>query len=162
MNYHEIEKRTLEKAAVEWFLFHYNAITHKDFRLVCQQERPDAIIKASDNTHLGIEIAHLFYDALEAKILLGKTRTNFHGPERFSYLMDRLNEILSRKGELGRTYCCPFPISLLIRSASTIFDGPDFENARSLIKVPQGVFDSIWLLARDDESEVWTHLIRLS
>lgn len=54
-----------------------------DYRLVCQQERPDAIIEASDRKKLGLEIAHLFYDDLEAKILLGKTKTKIHGPERY-------------------------------------------------------------------------------
>lgn len=155
------EKRALEKAAIEWFLLHYNTITHKDFRLVCQQERPDAIIEASDCSRFGLEIAHLFYDDLEAKILLGKTKTKVHGPERFSYLVDRLNRILMRKGELGCSYSCPFPISLLIRSASTIFSGPDFESARKEIAVPKGVYEAIWLLARADDSDGWTHLIRL-
>lgn len=78
MNVHETEKRALEKGAVVWFLRHYNALTHKDYRLVCQQERPDAIVEASDKSALGLEIAHLFYDSEEARML--KTETFRAGP----------------------------------------------------------------------------------
>lgn len=158
---HQIEKRALEKWAVEWFLRHYNVITGKEFQLICQQERPDAIIQASDESALGLEIAHLFYDSLEAKMLLGRSDTWLHEIENFEELIKRLNEILRKKEEKGRTYSCLFPVSLLIRSASPVFTGPEFLKISDRLEVPQGIYEAVWLLAKDNDMKGWPYLIRL-
>lgn len=161
MNKHQIEKRALERWAVEWFLRHYNILTGLDFKLVCQQERPDAIVRASDESSLGIEIAHLFYDSLEAKMLLGRADTWLHNIESLDEVVKRLNDILSKKREKGLTYSCLFPISLLIRSASPVFTGPDFMKIIDRLEVPDGIYQGVWLLAKDNDVKGWPYMIRL-
>ena len=161
MNYHDIEKHALEKAAISWFIQQYNAARNKNYYLLCQQERPDALLANPDGQTIGLEIAHLFYDYQEAKLLLGRSEPVLHGVETLRRLICRLNQLIVKKHEVGSAYCWENPLLLLIRCASPVFTAEDFTDVHDYLEVPRGVYDEIWMLVRDSETQGWSHLIRL-
>jgi len=156
------EKRALERAAAEWFLQRYNELVHKVFRITILQERPDVVVEAADGTVIGIEVTHLYYDDLEAKMLLGRSVEEFHRPENFTELLDQLDRLLKKKLEVGRKYPWDHPLFLIIRSVSPVFTGEDFAGIEKYVALPTGIYDEIWLLVRDEvNDEDWSDLIRL-
>ncbi len=161
MNASENEKHALEREAIEWFLGHYNEVTPKQYHLVSQQERPDALLADEQGNEFGVEIAHLYYDDQEAKMLLGRCTGCFHGEENLEHLVEKLNMLLKKKYKVGKAFDRPYPVALLIRSASPIFSGHDFELIKDKLKLPRGVYTEVWMLACDEEIPGWPHLIKL-
>lgn len=161
MNSHSHEKHALEKAAIDLFVPLYNARFGKQYRLVEMRDRPDALLEAEDGTRIGLEVAHLFYPGgREAKILLGRAN-GLHGLQTLGKLVNGLNDLLDKKVEKRLGYTCSYPISLLIRSASPIWSGSDFNGVQHMLRVPAEVYHEIWLLAQDNQIPGWPHLIRL-
>lgn len=159
LNEHDIEKRRLEKAAIELFVRCFKEEYGKEYRLVQQQERPDAIVEDEDGNRLGIEVTYLFYDVIEVKMLLGRSEQESHEPENLEEYIKVLNSLLEKKAKAGKGYSTDYPCSLLIRSASPIWTKEDFGRISSKIKAPQSQFKEIWLLTRD-KFATWC-LIRL-
>lgn len=156
------EKTALELAAVEWFLQQYNRVVNRDFKIIAKQERPDVVVQASDGSLLGIEVAHLFYDGQEAKILLGRAENPVHEEEDFEFMVKQLERLLNKKLRVGQTYEWEAPLILLIRSASPLFTGADFARGIKQISAPVGIYNEIWLLARDSKINIgWQDLLRL-
>ena len=127
---------------------------------MAKQECPDFLLEAEDGTCLGLEVTHLYYDSQEAKMILGRSSDGLHGVECFAHSVDALNKLLKKKGELGRSYQRSYPVSLLVRVASPIFDSSAFENSKHLLEIPKDVYQDVWLLAREHQNSQW-HLISL-
>ncbi|KUO53515.1 MAG: hypothetical protein APF76_11945 [Desulfitibacter sp. BRH_c19] len=155
MNENQSEKRMLEKAAIELFICSFKEIFGVEYKVVCYQERPDAILEDPEGNRLGMEVTHLFYDELKAKILLGKSNSTGHKTESFYKYLDVLNDLLDKKAKTGLNYPIGYPCSLLIRDTSPVWTKEDFEEANSLIKLPQKVYKDIWLLTQDKIS-IWS------
>jgi len=160
MKDHNAEKRALEKTAIELFLSRYNKLKNKKYKLLRQQEIPDTVIIDEKGAELGVEITHLFYDALEAKMLLGRSNRLFHEVEKFSKLVDELNMLIEKKIEKGPSYIEKFQCLLLIRNASPVSVLSDFKENIEHIKISKKIFKEIWLLTRNDISYEW-ELLRL-
>lgn len=159
MSEHDLEKRKLEKKAIELFVRCFKETYGIEYRLVQQQERPDAIVEDENGKRLGLEVTHLFYDDLEVKMLLGRSEQQTHGLETFENEIKKLNILLEKKGRTGLGYSNEYPCSLLIRNSSPIWTKEDFEGVISRIKPPRSLYQDIWFLTRDRFS-AW-HLIRL-
>ncbi len=86
-----------------------------------------------------------------------------HGLEMFSALLDKLHQLIRRKREKARKHPYPYPVVLVVRVASPVFSGQDLEaaKARGEIRVREGAFREVWLLAREDRRPGWPRLIRL-
>jgi len=160
---HGGEKAGLEEAALAWFLCEYCKRKGIRYLPVEFPERPDTILEAPDGSRIGVEITHLYYDRQEAEMLLGRGRGVPHGLEMFSALLDKLHKLIRRKAEKASRYPCPYPVVLVVRVASPVFSGQDFETAkaRGEIRVPEGAFHEVWLLAGHDRQPGWPWLIRL-
>lgn len=159
MSEHDSEKRKLEKAAIELFIRCFKEAYGIEYRLIQQQERPDAIVEDENGKRLGLEVTHLFYDELEVKMLLGRSEQQTHGLENFDEQIKKLNSLLEKKGRTGLGYSNEYPCSLLIRNSSPIWTKEDFEGVISRIVAPRSQYQDIWLLTKDRFS-AW-YLIRL-
>lgn len=153
MNESQLEKKMLEKAAVKWFIHLFKEMFGVEYKVVCYQERPDAILEDIEGNRIGMEITHLFYDELKAKILLGRANYPGHKTEIFQNYLHALNTLLDKKGRIGLNYPIGYPCSLLVRDTSPIWTMEDFQKARSLIKTPEKVYKDIWLLTQDQASK---------
>ncbi|GAA3411430.1 hypothetical protein ACFFNY_20045 [Paenibacillus hodogayensis] len=150
---HDDEKRLLERAAVREFIRLYNGRHDVKLRLLYQHDRPDAILQDSRGGKLGVEITHLFYDAAEAKALLGRPDGTIAGPVSLAHLIAQLNELIKRKESKKQAYDPSYPISLLIRNASPTFKLSEIWAAREHIYEPNDVFIDTWFLTRDGTKE---------
>lgn len=163
MSEHDSEKRKLEKAAIELFVRCFKGTYGVGYRLVEQRERPDAIVVDENGNGLGLEVTHLYYDVLEAKMLLCRSEQKRHGkvsgPENFDDYIKVLNSILAQKLKTVLGYSTEYPCSLLIRNASPIWTKEDFVKAIAKIYAPKSQYKDIWLLTAD-RSSAWS-LIRL-
>jgi hypothetical protein len=147
------EKRALEHAAVKIFI-EINNLNHEiKYRLLYHQESPDAVLQDSLHRKLGVEITHLFYDADEAKMVLGRSTQSMHGLEKLEKLVEELNIRIQRKESKMDSYSTEYPISLIIRNASPIFGMSDLLRAKHLIYKPIGKFLNIWFISRDGSNE---------
>ncbi|MFC5406453.1 hypothetical protein [Cohnella soli] len=153
MNNHNEEKYALENAAAEIFLKLYN-INHLDqFEIVERRESPDFVLKNKNGDLLGLEIAHLFYDSEEAKMLLGRSNNRTHGIETFDKFLDNLNNLLRHKETKKSIYESSYPTSLVIRNTSPLFGMSDVLRAKDLIYKPTG-YKSVWFISKDEISEL--------
>lgn len=150
---HDEEKRALERAAIREFIRLYNGRHTVKLRLLYQHDRPDAVLQNSRGEKIGIEITHLFYDAAEAKALLGRPDGNEGGPVSLAHLIAQLNELIGRKESKKQAYDPAYPISLLIRNASPTFRLSEIWAAREHIRKPNDVFTDTWFLTRDGTPE---------
>ncbi len=148
------EKKSLERAAIELFIAIYNANNERQYRLLYQQERPDAVLEDKLlRSKLGMEITHLFYDAEEAKMLLGRSMQSIHDPESLENLIAGLNHLIAVKEEKRNGYSKAYPVSLLIRNVSPVFGMSDILGIRDRIVRPKAEFEDVWLLSRDAANE---------
>ena len=154
-----MEKLRLEKAAIELFVRCFKKAHGKEYKLIQQQERPDAILEDEDGNRMGLEVTHLFHDELEVKMLLGRSEQQIHGLENFEDHIIMLSSLLEKKGRTGLCYTSEYPCSLLIRNASPIWTSEDFEGYISRIKAPESLYENVWLLTTDRYS-TWS-LIKL-
>ncbi|MEW6178806.1 MAG: hypothetical protein AB1522_02650 [Chloroflexota bacterium] len=150
------EKKRLEAAVVEEFLPQFNEITHSTYSLleIEGHERPDALLEDSTGTRLGLEITHVYHDDQEAKILLGRSHTEFSGLQSFNGLLDVLQSRIRKKQKDANSYPCPYPLLLLVRVVSPVFTWRDFQDAlrNGRIQLQPSAFKEVWLLARDEEN----------
>lgn len=160
MRPHNIEKKNLEKQAIRIFLSLFNTEIKSNYRLITIQECPDALIKNSDGNILGLEVTHLFYDFLEAQIVLGKIKSKAIRHEEFTILLNGLNELLKKKVKKLSKYKNENPCVLLIRNTSLVFGINDFIDNREKINIPENDFQSIWLVSRGNHLKRW-YLLRL-
>lgn len=147
------EKLALEKTAIQLFIQIYNQNHLDKLRLLYQQEQPDAVLQINEQDKLGLEITHLFYDELEAKILLGRSDQDPYVQETLDHLIEELNMLIRRKENKMDNYSKNYPIALLIRNASLLFGMSDILSCRNRIYKPQNLFTQIWLLSRDGYSD---------
>lgn len=146
---HDNEKLALERAAIREFIRLFNLRHSVKLRLLYQHDRPDAVLQTSRGDKLGVEITHLFYDAAEAKALLGRPDGSLSGPVTLAHLIAQLNELIKRKESKKMAYDPAYPISLLIRNASPTFRLSEIWAARDHIRKPNDSFIDTWFLTRD-------------
>jgi hypothetical protein len=153
MNPSQAEKRALEQSAIELFIYLMNEHYDINYRLVQMQDKPDALLEDSKGNQMGIEITHLFYDADEARLLMGRLNHRLEGDMFLEKLIMELNKLIIRKEEKIKNYHQGYDLSLLIRNASPIYTMRDFLKARALIKKPKGLFKQVWFLSFNENNE---------
>jgi len=157
------EKELLERSAVLLFIDRYNKIFNDELKLFSLGDKPDSIITNARGEKVGIEIAHLFYDAEEAKYTLGRGNTNSKKILR-NYILS-LNAILIKKEKKWQDYlchCCHCPVWLLIRSASQLLSYEIIEAYKKDLYIPPQSYEHIWLLLDNpDMLERWTTLVMI-
>lgn len=158
---HSDEKERLQKAAVDLFLPLYVAQTGKVYRLERMQDRPDAILLGEDGTQLGVEVAHLYPDAEEARILFGRSPKTFHGVQSSDEVLRELNGLLAEKEQKAQGYQRGLPLALVIRCSSPIFTESTFRMFRDDVQVPVGAYVETWLMPREDGGGTSWVLMRL-
>lgn len=151
-------KDKLEVAAVSYFLDWYA----RTFRIVCHQDRPDFLVQEpSSGEKVGIEVAHLFQDDEEARMLLGRSQEWGHSTVTSSDLITRLNDLLRQKAQKVEDYDFAGSLFLLIRVASPTFDRESFVALQTDINIPFCRFSEIWLLFYDFNGASWSDLMQL-
>lgn len=98
-------------------------------------------MKSQNGELLGIEVAHLFCDPEEAKMLLGRSNNKMHGIEEFSDL---------QKQKYESTY----PTSLVIRNGSPIFGMSDLFRDKERIYRPS-IYKNVWFVSKDGNYNDW-------
>lgn len=159
MNKHDLEKYQLEKAAIDLFIQIYNENSAIKYVTAQKRERPDFLLLDSIGNSIGMEIAHVFYDSLEAKMLLNKSDEFIHGVENLMVFINEFNKVLSKKCTVRESFEINYQCSLLIRNTSPIFTFEDIRNFIQYIEIPNNNYKDIWILSRNNRS-VWI-LMRL-
>ncbi|MDA8440843.1 MAG: hypothetical protein M0Z55_00490 [Peptococcaceae bacterium] len=156
------EKWLLEQNAAENFVQALNARSGTAYRVLLHSDRPDVVIEDVQSCHkIWVEVAHLFYDAEEARILLGRSDGR-HSEENIKIYIYRLNQLLQQKSEKASGYSYAGDLALLIRVASPIFGVEDFNQYEKLIELPISPYTYIWLLFFDFASQKWDIIKHLS
>ncbi|MBI4727534.1 hypothetical protein HY768_10035 [candidate division TA06 bacterium] len=118
------EKEQLEKAAIDYFLKAYP----RGLRILEHSDKPDfTLLDENDKSKIGVEIAHLWHDREEAKILLRRSEQVFHGIMCATDLIKVLNDLLTRKANKISGFREHDKFFLVIRVASPIFDKSTFD-----------------------------------
>lgn len=155
------EKYLLEKSAIEIFVKRYNNFFENKIQLIKMQDKPDALLKDSNDNLFGIEITHLYLDATEAKYALNKSNEKHDCINLLGYI-EQLNQLLTQKESKILNYKVSYPVDLLIRSASPLFSKETIELYRNNIKIPKQSIRNIWLLLDNDKyTERWVDLVKL-
>lgn len=156
------EKWLLEESAVLALVELLNVQRGMSYQIFQHTDRPDFVIEnQQDGARLGVEVTHLFYDSLEARLVFGRSREAAHPPEYIEEYIRRLNDLLLQKSEKAKKYNHAYPLALLVRVVSPIFHIYDFEAYASRIVVPPSDFKLIWLLFFDFLERRWTLLEQL-
>jgi hypothetical protein len=157
------EKQDLELAACNYFVGSYNAIHRTNLKLVEHRDKPDCVVHdAVTGEHVGIEVTHLYYDAKEAKMVLGRLPKQVHGVMTITELIEKLNADMAEKTNRAAKYDFEDKLILLIRVASPIFDKQDFEMYGDEIDVPRpNPFAEIWLLFWNQANRTYSDLMQL-
>lgn len=157
------ERQQLERAACEHFLNAYNKRHTTHFEIVEHRDKPDFLAQdASTGEKTGVEIMHLYYDAKEAQIMLGRRPNELHGTMNINGLIDKLNADLDEKCSRAAKYDFNGKMFLVIRVASPIFDQKDFEIFGTDIVVPtHNTFAEIWLVFWDQASKAYSTLMQI-
>lgn len=153
------ERRELEKAAVRLFLPRYEKVTGKKWHAE-MGDRPDAVLRADDGMVLGLEVAHLYGDGEEARFVLNRSPKRIFGLQEFGAVLERLEKLIKKKAEVASRYDCTFPLVLLVRSASPLWEPDDFRRAARFPPPVPAPFQEAWLLARKGWEAGW-QLLRL-
>lgn len=152
MNKYDIEKYQLEKSAMDLFIDIYNKNFEDKLKIFQKQESPDFLLVDYENNLLGMEVAHAFYDPLEAQILLNRSNKISHGLENFNNFFGEFNKLIIKKCKVGEKFLCDYPYSLLIKNASPIFTSEDIEGSFHNIDIPNNQYKDIWILSRNNSS----------
>ncbi len=154
------EKADLEKAACQYFLDAYNQLHQTTFQVLEHGDKPDFLAQDTGSGEvMGIEVTHLFYDAKEAQMLLGRSPGGAHGRMNIGELITTLNQLLSQKVTQAAKYNFIQKLYLLVRVASPIFDKKDFEIFKDEITFPPGnVLDEVWLLFWNQTTQTYSDL----
>ena len=155
------EPGDLKKSTVGAFLPLYNSQTAKEFRVISHQEQPGVVLEAEDGTQLGLEICHLPHGQAATKTPSGGSDLSPAGVQDDLDMVTRLNALLDEKARQGRSVVSPYPVSLVVRGPSGALSSFDLNGARDLIRVPDGVYHEVWLLADQEHIPGWPYLIRL-
>lgn len=157
------EKQDLEIAACEYFIASYNAIHQTNLKLVQHSDRPDCVLHNTvTDEQVGVEVTHLYYDAKEAKMVLGRLSKQSHGVMTISQLIEKLNSDMAEKINRAAKYDFEGKLILLIRVASPIFDKQDFDMYEDEINVPKlNTFSEIWLLFWSATNQTYSDLKQL-
>jgi hypothetical protein len=151
---HDLEKKALERSAVHLFIDIFNGNHAKKYRLLYLQEKPDAVLEDDRLGKLGLEITHLFYNKEEAMTVLGKSsEESGRHVQLLNVLIQELNERIAVKERKKSGYCEDYPVSLLIRNASSLYGMSDILQVKERIRKPKGIFEDIWFLSRDGADE---------
>ncbi|OKP88503.1 hypothetical protein A3844_07315 [Paenibacillus helianthi] len=154
MKNHSDEKYALENAALGIFLNLFN-LNHKDqLKLVEKRESPDFVLENLKGELLGLEVAHLFYDSEEAKMILGRSNNDLHGIEIYENFISALNHLLKQKEKKILKYENTYPTALLIRNASPIFGMSCLLRNKNLIYKPR-VYNNVWFVSKDGNYNDW-------
>ncbi len=155
----EDEKWLLEQNAAEFFVKALNDKLGTSYVVVLHGDRPDIVIEDINTHHrLGVEVTHLFYDAEEARMLLGRSDPRYKEAENMESYIHRLNHLLAQKAEKAKGYTNYGELALLVRVASPVFGLEDFNNYQILIQVPQCQYKYIWLLFYNFADKKWNLL----
>lgn len=150
------EKERLEEYAIKYFITAYP----KKLRRLKHSDKPDfTLFDENGKSKIGVEIAHLWHDKEEAKILLGRSEQIFHGIMCHTDLIKVLNTLLEQKVNKINGFKAHNKFFLVIRVASPIFDKSTFDIYENDIICPKNKYDEIWLVLNDNnKSEKWTEL----
>jgi len=141
------EKEKLEKCAIEYFIKAYP----KQLKISKHSDKPDfTLIDKSDKLKIGVEVAHLWYDKEEAKILLGRSTQTTHGIMCANDLIKILNALLIQKADKIKGFEIHDKFFLVIRVVSPIFDKSSFDICENDIICPENEYSEIWLVLDDN------------
>ncbi|WP_243454318.1 hypothetical protein [Desulfosporosinus fructosivorans] len=130
------EKWLIEESAALALVEILNLQTGVKYQIFKHADRPDIVIENEfDGTRLGVEVTHLFYDADEARFILGRSQKYVHPPEYIEEYIQRLNALLQQKSEKAKGYDHEYPLALLIRVVSPLFHMLNFDEYKSRIIV---------------------------
>lgn len=159
------EKNRLEEAACNYFIEAYNQLNSTGFKIKQHRDKPDFVVEDSVSDQvIGIEITYLYYDAEDAKMLLGRSKKRLHEPHGLMKHTDwikALNVRLHEKDLAARKYNFEHRMFLVIRVAPSPFDKSTLSTYGDDIVIPPDVFDEIWLLFYDLSRQAWADLKRL-
>lgn len=156
------EKWLIEEGAAQSLVEVLNRRQGNNYRIVRHTDRPDIVIEnGEDGSRLGVEVTHLFYDAEEARYVLGRSDSREHSPEYIEEYVRRLNALLLQKSEKAKGYSHEYPLALLIRVVSPLFHMCDFNAYTANIVIPPSDFRVIWLLFYNFIERRWTLLEQL-
>jgi len=150
------EKERLEEYAIKYFTTAYP----RKLRSLEHSDKPDfTLFDESNQSKIGVEVAHLWHDKEEAKILLGRSEKIIHGIMNAADLIRALNELLVQKANKIIGFKKHDKFFLVIRVASPIFDKSTFDMYEDDIICPANDYDEIWLvLDNNNKQERWTEL----
>ena len=150
------EKERLEEYAIKYFTAAYP----RQLRSLLHSDKPDfTLLDESNKSKIGVEVAHLWHDKEEAKILLGRSEKTVHGIMNAADLIRVLNELLMQKANKIVGFKKHDKFFLIIRVASPIFDKSTFDMYEDDIICPVNDYDEIWLVLDDNsKSGRWTEL----
>ncbi len=150
------EKEQLEKYAVEYFIRAYP----KQLKILKHSDKPDfTLIDESNKSKIGVEVAHLWHDKKEAKILLGRSTQITHGVMCANDLIKVLNSLLSQKATKINGFKPHNKFFLVIRVTSPIFGKSTFDMYKNDIICPENEYNEIWLVLDDNnKTERWSEL----
>ncbi len=156
------EKEQLERKALAYFLRLYNRKLDRKFKLLKKRERPDFEIEDKiSGQRLGVEISHIFHDKKEAMMFLGRDASNFHGIITAEDHVQVLMRILKDKAAKIKGYICDYPIILVIRDYSKIFDIRTIFDPQLGLKVNSSEYTEVWYVGRSRPILKWDKLVRL-
>ena len=156
------ERLNLERATLDYFLDAYNQRKGTHLKFKGHSDKPDFIVEDLGSSKIvGIEVAHLFYNKDEAKMLLGRSSKLITELMNSSELIKKLNKILENKTAAARKYKFSDRMFLIVRVASRIFDRSTFDMFNKNMVVPPNIFDEIWLVFYDSSTLAWDDLKQL-
>lgn len=149
------EKKKLEKSALEYFIKAYP----KKLDIVKHKDKPDFTLEDPlDKSKIGVEVAHLYYDHEEAKILFRRSTNKMHKTMSIDGLIKKLNNLLVDKINKLNQYTDHKKNFLIIRVASPIFDLSSFKMYSAEIHCPPNNYSEIWLILDSNDNQRWTAL----
>lgn len=153
------EKERLEEYAMKYFITAYP----KGLKVLIHSDKPDfTLLDTNDESKIGVEIAHLWHDSNEAKILLGRSEQTIHGIMCANDLIKVLNALLEQKANKVSRFLPHDKFFLVIRVASPIFDKSTFDIYEESIVCPENRYNEIWLILDDNnKNSRWTELKRI-
>ncbi|WP_168123025.1 hypothetical protein [Paenibacillus sp. HB172176] len=154
MNSHNREKYALEEAALQLFLDLYHANHSSRYTCVERRESPDFVLRDDKGESVGAEVAHLFYNAEEARMLLGRSTKKYLALQKIEDLINVLNELMRHKEAKREKYESSYPNILLIRNTSPIWGISDVLRMKGFIQ-PTAAFERIWFISRDGSYKQW-------
>ena len=157
MNYKKGEKELLEKYAIKYFL----SACPRKLKLLEHSDKPDfTLLDEKNQSKIGVEIAHLWHDKQEAKILLGRSKETIHGIMSAADLIRILNNLLNQKANKITGFKKHDQFFLVVRVASPIFDKSTFDIYENDIIRPENTYNKIYILLDDNNKTPnrWTEL----